>query len=331
MMKRNSQMEERHGLSLPVTIQAVDRVEITVLMDNYVDVLLGNTDVVTRPVFRKGDEISRTTVVAEHGLSMLVRVSRGDESHSILFDTGYTEIGVPHNLRELEIDLKSIEAIVLSHGHMDHTGALYPVLKALSRPMPLVVHPWAFHSPRLLKWPDGRVDRFPDTLIKEDLKKQGCEILESQDPVSLAGGMILVTGEIERKTPFEKGFPLAKIIRDGELVPDPIRDDQALVVHLKGRGLVVISGCAHSGIVNTVLYSRKITGIEPVYAILGGFHLSGPLFEPIIGDTIAALTEIGPKVLVPMHCTGWKAINHFSESFPDAFVLNSVGSKFVLS
>jgi len=324
-------MEEKGKRSFPETIQAIDRVEISVLMDNYVDVLLGNTDVVTRPVTRKGDEISRSTVVAEHGLSMLVRVSRGDEFHSILFDTGYTEIGVPHNLKELEIDLSGIEAIVLSHGHMDHTGALHPILKALSRPVPLVVHPWAFHSPRLLKWPDGRIDRFPDTLVKEDLKKQGCEILESQEPVSLAGGMILVTGEIERTTPFEKGFPLAKIIRDGELVPDPILDDQALVVHLKGKGLVVISGCAHSGIINTVLYSRKITSIEPVYAILGGFHLTGPLFEPIIGDTIVALMEIGPKVLVPMHCTGWKAINRFSESFPNAFVLNSVGSKFVLS
>jgi 7,8-dihydropterin-6-yl-methyl-4-(beta-D-ribofuranosyl)aminobenzene 5'-phosphate synthase len=92
--------------------------------------------------------------------------------------------------------------------------------------------------------------------------------------------------------------------QEGEVVPDPIRDDQSLVVRLKGKGLVVISGCAHSGIVNTVLYSRKITGCEPVHAILGGFHLTGPLFEPIIGDTIAAIREMDPKVLVPMHCTG---------------------------
>jgi 7,8-dihydropterin-6-yl-methyl-4-(beta-D-ribofuranosyl)aminobenzene 5'-phosphate synthase len=146
-----------------------------------------------------------------------------------------------------------------------------------------------------------------------------------------SGGMILVTGKIERTTPFEKGLPLAKIIQNGKMPQNSIRDDQTLVIHLKGKGLVIISGCAHSGIVNTVLYSRQITGIEPVYAILGGFHLTGPLFEPIIGDTIVALMEIGPKVLVLLHCTGWKAMNRFSESFPNAFVLNSVGSKFVLS
>jgi 7,8-dihydropterin-6-yl-methyl-4-(beta-D-ribofuranosyl)aminobenzene 5'-phosphate synthase len=320
-----------HELSLPVPIMAVDRVEITVLMDNYVDVLLGNTDVVTRPVIRKGEEISRDTVVAEHGLSMLVKTYRREESRSVLFDTGHTETGVPHNLNQLEADLREIEAIVLSHGHMDHTGALYPILKHLAKPMTLVAHPAAFHSPRLLKWPDGRVDRFPNTLVREDLRKQGVKILESPGPVLLAKDTIVVTGEIERKTAFEKGFPLARMVRDGDLVPDPISDDQSLVVYLQGKGLVVISGCAHSGIVNTVLYSRKITGIGPVYAILGGFHLTGPLFEPIIGDTISALKEIGPKVLVPMHCTGWKAIGLLSDAFPSAFVLNSVGSKFELS
>jgi len=322
---------QAHELSLPVPVKAADRVEITVLMDNYIDALLGNTDVVTRPVLRKGEEISRDTVVAEHGLSMLVTVYRGGESHKVLFDTGHTETGVPHNLKLLGIDLSDIEAIVLSHAHMDHTGALYPILKDIARSMTLVVHPGVFDFPRFLKWPDGRVDRFPNTLVREDLTKEGVKIFESRGPVSLAKGLIVVTGEIERKTIFEKGFPLAKMVRNGEMVPDPISDDQSLVVHLKGKGLVVISGCAHSGIVNTVLYSRKITGIEPVYAILGGFHLTGPRFEPIIGETIAALTEIGPKVLVPMHCTGWKAIRQFADAFPAAFVLNSAGSKFGLS
>ena len=321
-------MSESH---ISGAIQAVDRVDITVLMDNYIDALLGSTEVVKRPIFRNGDEIPTDTVIAEHGLSMFIKTFQGEESHSILFDTGYNKTSVLFNAKQLGIDISGIEAIVLSHAHMDHTGGLYPLLDELSWSIPLVVHPEVFHSPRFLKWPDGRMERFPNTLVREDLVNRGAKILESQAPVPLANGAILVTGEIERKTSFEKGFPIARMMHEGELVFDPIRDDQALAVNVKGKGLVVISGCAHSGIVNTVLYARKITGIESVYAIIGGFHLTGPFFEPIIEDTVAAVKEMDPKVLVPMHCTGWKAMNRFSEAFPDAFILNSVGSRFVLS
>lgn len=316
--------------TLPVALKAADRLEIITLMDNYVDLLLQDTDVVTRPDIRKDDEIPRDALVAEHGLSMLVTVWRSGTSHRILFDVGHTEIGIPHNVALLGVDLKDIEAVVISHGHMDHTGALYPVLKNFHRPIPLVVHPGAFYTPRYVRRPDGRLERFPNTLVREELKEQGVDIRESAEPTALADDMIVVTGEVERSTSFEKGFPQALMGRDGEMAPDPIIDDQSLVVHVKGKGLVVISGCAHAGIINTILYSRKITGIEEVHAVLGGFHLSGPVFEPIIGDTVAAMKEFDPKVLVPMHCTGWEAIERFSKAFPSAFILNSVGSKYVL-
>lgn len=319
------------GNRLPKPLKAVEQITVVALMDNYSDVLLESGDIVTRPPNAKNGLISEDTLVAEHGLSLLVTVVQGEERHSILFDAGHTEIGVPHNLNHLGLDLGDIEAIVLSHGHMDHTGALYPILKDLPRPVPLVVHPAAFQSPRYKMQPSGRLDRFPDTLKREELAAQRIEILESPEPVPLANGMILVTGEVDRTTAFEKGFPPAKMERNGELVQDPISDDQSLVVHLRGKGLVVISGCAHSGIVNTIHYARKITGIKTIHAILGGFHLGGRLFEPIIGETIAAIKEFDPKWLVPMHCTGWKATQKFSEAFPSAFVLNSVGSTYLLS
>ena len=154
---------------------------------------------------------------------------------------------------------------------------------------------------------------------------------QSRKPVSVAEGRILVTGEIERKTVFEKGLPNAYMEHSGELVKDPISDDQSLIMHLRGKGLVVISGCAHSGIINTLLYSKKISGVDRLYAVLGGFHLSGPQFEPIIEETIDSLKKMNPRIFVPMHCTGWKAVHRFEETFPDAFILNSVGSTITLS
>jgi 7,8-dihydropterin-6-yl-methyl-4-(beta-D-ribofuranosyl)aminobenzene 5'-phosphate synthase len=104
-------------------------------------------------------------------------------------------------------------------------------------------------------------------------------------------------------------------------------DDQAIAVNVKGKGLVVVSGCAHAGIINTVLYAEKITGIDKLYGVLGGFHLSGPIFEPIIEETINEFKEMEPKLMTPMHCTGWNAIKRFSEEFPSSFALNSVGTK----
>jgi len=312
-------------------LREVDRIKVLTLMDNYVDLLLESTELVTRPPEAKDGVISRDTLVGEHGLSLLVTVHEGAEKHAILFDTGHTGIGVLHNANHLDVDLGQIETIVMSHRHMDHTGSLWPILERLGRPIPLVIHPDAFLAARCLLLTDGKKLRFPDTLNRKDLEEAGVQIVESRKPVPVADGKILVTGEIERTTGFEKGLPNVYTEHDGKLVKDSIRDDQSLVMHLKGRGLVVISGCAHSGIVNTLLYSKKISGVDRLYAALGGFHLSGPQFEPIIEETIGALEEMNPKIFVPMHCTGWKAVHRFEEAFPDAFVLNSVGSTITLS
>jgi 7,8-dihydropterin-6-yl-methyl-4-(beta-D-ribofuranosyl)aminobenzene 5'-phosphate synthase len=314
-----------------VSLAQVDRVEILTLMDNYVDVLLQNSERVTRPPLSKGEEIPAGSLVAEHGLSQLVRVWCDGAAHCLLFDTGYSAFGVPHNMDLLGVDLAGIQAVVLSHGHMDHTGSLYPILERLGRPCPVVVHPEAFHAPRFFGLNDGRKLRFPVTFRREDLARLGGEVLESQHPLLLAGGTVLVSGEVERTTPFEKGLPNAILERNGKEEKDLIMDDQALVIHLKGKGLVIVSGCAHAGIVNTILHARKITGVNEVHAVIGGFHLSGPTFEPIIEETVGALKEMNLEMIVPMHCTGWKAIQRFAQAFPDAFVLNSVGTTFSLS
>ena len=138
-----------------------------------------------------------------------------------------------------------------------------------------------------------------------------------------------MTGEVERKTSFEKGMPGMEMFTDGAWVPDPIRDDQAIVIHVKDKGLVVVSGCAHAGIVNTVEYAKKITGTGHVHAVLGGFHLTGPAFAKVVPPTVDAVKTIDPEYVVPMHCTGWDAINRFMAAMPGKCILNTVGTTYV--
>ena len=317
--------------NISVALKAADRIEITTIIDNYVDVLLPSTEVITRPPLSIEGKVKSDTFLAEHGLSLLVTVYQGKDKHTILLDTGYTKIGVLHNMELLRINIEEIEAVVLSHGHMDHTGSLYGILDKIPHTIPLVLHPEAFQYPRYTRQPDGAKNLWPRTLVKDELEEKNVDIIESESPTLIVNDMVMVTGTVERTTEFEKGMPNALVEKDGEIVQDPIIDDQAVVLKLNNKGLVVISGCAHAGIVNTVLFSQKATGENNIHAILGGFHLSGPFFEKIHDNTIEELKTFKPDVIVPMNCTGWKAIQRFQKEFSDSFVLNSVGSKMVLS
>lgn len=312
-------------------LKEVDRIEVLTLIDNYVDVLLGKSDMVTRPIHTKEGEIAKDTLLAEHGLSLLITVQKGTASSTILFDTGYSSVGVIHNMEYLGIRPEGIRTIVLSHGHMDHTGSLYPLLDRIPKPITLIVHPDAFLFPRYIQEQDGEKRQFPKILNRDDLKRKGVDILESKTPRIIADNMALVSGEVERITSFEKGLPNVYIERGGKPMPDSILDDQAIILNIKDRGLVVISGCSHAGIINTVLYGRKLTGVNTIYAVMGGFHLSsGPNPEQIIEETLLEMRALQPKVIVPMHCTGWEAVHRFAKAFPSAFILNSVGTTITL-
>lgn len=312
------------------SLKTVDRVEVITLMDNYADALLQSTDMVTRAPHTDGDFISGDTLVAEHGLCLLVSIYQNGEKQSILFDAGYSKIGVLHNMALMDIDPAGIDTIVMSHRHMDHTAGIYALLDRISDPVTMVLHPEAFLPERYIQQKDGTIVQFPQILSRERLKDYDVNIRESENPLLIAGDSIVVTGEIERTTTFEKGMPNALVKKNGKMEKDPVLDDQALILNIKDKGLVVISGCSHSGIINTVTYAKKLTGVERIYGVIGGFHLSGPLYDPIVDDTVFALKEMSPSVIVPMHCTGWTAINRFAEAFPETFILNSVGSTFTL-
>ena len=311
-------------------LKPLDRIEITTIIDNYSDSLLKDTEIVTRGPHIIGDRISDDTLVAEHGLCLQITGYLDGEKQSVLFDAGYSKIGVLHNLEYLGIDLNTIHTIVVSHRHMDHTAGLYALLDRVSGPVSLVVHPEAFRADRYMRQDDGKLVRFPRILARDKLADYNVNILESKNPVLIGDDTIGVTGEVERTTSFEKGMPNAFVETNGNLEKDPVLDDQALILHLKNKGLVVISGCSHAGIINTVRHAMKLTGVQRLHAVLGGFHLGGPAYEPIVGDTIAALRKMSPEVIVPMHCTGWSSIHQFAEAFPSGFLLNSVGSKYTL-
>lgn len=310
-------------------LKEADGVEVVILVDNFSDVLLPGSGAVVRPPLARGGVIPKNTPQAEHGLCLLVKVRMGDRVSAVLLDAGYTDIAVPHNLDFLGISLEKLDAVILSHGHMDHVGALKEIFRRTGRQTRLIVHPDAFLD-RALQFP--AMDRifFPPFPDKATLTAWGAEIVENKDPLLLCEGSMLITGEVPRVTGFEKGMPGAMIFRDGGFVPDTFRDDQSIVVNVKNKGLVVISGCAHAGIINSVLYGRELTGRTDVCAVIGGFHLSGAIMEPAIEPTVKELKKMSLQVISPMHCTGFKAIARIAGEMPDAFVLSSVGTRILL-
>jgi 7,8-dihydropterin-6-yl-methyl-4-(beta-D-ribofuranosyl)aminobenzene 5'-phosphate synthase len=300
-------------------------VSVTTLVDNYVDILLANIDHVTRASRMKGD-VRRKPLLAEHGFSLFIEVDDGNETHVIVMDFGISDIAMPNNLGALEINVAEAEAFFISHGHYDHIGSVKPVLGALSKPIEVFVHQDAFLQDRIHKFPDGREIPLP-TLKRESIEQTGCPIVEVTCPRIFASGYAVILSEIPRVTDFEKGVPTAHYKKDGKIYKDDIVDDQAIVINVHSKGLVVITGCGHSGIINTLLFAQQVTGISKIYAVLGGFHLAGPYFEPVIPITVSEMHQFSPEILVPCHCTGWLAKQQFQSAFPNEFILNSVGSR----
>ncbi len=308
-----------------IGVEGADSVEILSLQDNYIEITASdNSDVVTRAKAVKDGEI-KNSVLAEHGFSAVVRISSGGKRRTLLFDFGFSREGAAHNADILGVDLKTVEVMVLSHGHSDHLGGLESLVERIGRKgIPLVLHPEAFKSSRYLRF--GKTRHYFPAVTRQMFEKLGIRLIETRMPYPLLGGSALFLGEVRRSTAFEKGMPMAHFDDRGNEKWDPIEEDSALVMHLKGKGLVILSGCAHSGIINTVNFAREVTGIERVHAVMGGFHLAGPVFEPIIGETADALKKIGPDYVIPCHCTGRKAIMAIEKKLPDQFLLNMAGT-----
>ena len=315
----------------PVTLEAVDRLEITVLVDNSIDVFLPGTEEVQRaPLPAELPWGERQALIAEHGYAALVRVQAGERSATLLFDAGISTHGLTHNMDVLEVRPLDVHSIILSHGHADHTQGLVGLLKRVGqRRMPILLHPDAFLNRKVI-FPDKSELHTPAP-NRRLLEQENVEFIEERGPSYLVEGMVLVTGQIHRTTDFEKGFPIHYSEINGTWQSDPlIHDDQALVVNVRDKGLVVLTGCGHAGAINSIRYAQKLSGTDTVYALLGGLHLTGAIFEPIIPRTVQELKSIGPRLIMPGHCTGWKATHEFAREFPNEFIQPSVGTRLII-
>jgi len=323
----------------PVTLPEVDQVAVTTMVDNTFDALLASADGVSRTSmgaggvsagqFAGGETIAGLR--AEHGFSALVTVRSGNSSSTLLFDTGASPDALAVNAGRLGVDVGALQGVVLSHGHFDHAGGFDGLARLRGRSgLPLTVHP-AIWTRRRLELPGGRALEMP-TLSRGALEREGFEVIERRQPSLLAGG-ILITGEVDRVTEFERGMPPGHQAWDGHgWQHDPaVIDDQALVINVRGRGLVIITGCGHAGVVNIIRHAMRLTGVSRLLAVIGGFHLSGPAFEPIIEPTVTALADLAPELIAPGHCTGWRAQHALAATLPAVWVQSSVGTTYTLS
>jgi 7,8-dihydropterin-6-yl-methyl-4-(beta-D-ribofuranosyl)aminobenzene 5'-phosphate synthase len=309
-----------------VNLLPVDAAEVTILIDNYSDALLPSTTTASRPPLA-WDWIERDALRAEHGYAALLTVERDGHRESILYDAGLGRDTILHNMDVLEIRPGELRTIVLSHGHADHHGGLEGVIRRIGRRgLPLLLHPDVWKD-RKVVMPTGTEFHLPPP-SHNDLDREGVSIIEERGPSLLLDGTVLVTGQVERTTDFEKGFPLQWARSDSGWEPDVwVWDDQALVCRIREKGLLVLSSCSHFGLINVLRHARAMTGIETIHAFVGGMHLTGAFMEPLIPRTLEELTAIGPTIIVPGHCTGWKATHETARRLQDAYIQSSVGTR----
>lgn len=324
-----------HDLEPPVSfdLEPVDEVVLTTLVDNAV--LMPDQGRARRPAATAGPRRAVRTMaegwgpdalVAQHGYSLLVTVTKGATTHSVLFDTGITPDGVVENMRRLGVDPSSIEAIVCSHGHYDHTGGLDGLARSLGpRHLPVLLHPHFWRRRRIVV--PGAEPRELPTTSRRALVDAGFEVVEDPHPSFVLDGSVLVTGEVARTTGYEPGFPGQQAWTGSAWEPDrSVLDDQALVVDVRDKGLLVVTGCGHAGVVNVCRWARRLTGERPVHAVVGGFHLNGAAFEPLIPMVLDDLAALGPAWVMPGHCTGWRAQQALATRFGQGYVASSVGA-----
>lgn len=256
-------------------------------------------------------------LIGEHGFAALVEI----DDETILFDTGPGR-GLISNAVALGIDLSRVRTVVLSHAHFDHSGGLLELL-ARTGPKRVLTGPGIFEA-KYARRPDGREVFVGIPHRRELLESLGADFSAVEGPEELAPGA-WATGPVPRRTDFESTEPMLFVRKEDGLAPDSVPEDQSLVVRTD-RGGVVIAGCVHAGLINTLTYARNIADMD-IHAVIGGTHLIFATDERIT-RTVETLKEMGVQMLSPAHCTGFRAMGTLHRSMGDKLIPCSVGSVF---
>ncbi|MEA2807665.1 MAG: 7,8-dihydropterin-6-yl-methyl-4-(beta-D-ribofuranosyl)aminobenzene 5-phosphate synthase [Rhodospirillaceae bacterium] len=310
---------------------AVDSVDIQILVDNVTDSLSSVPSFVETEFAGLGRRRGAAWVLgggclccAAHGLSCLLTIRGGDTVHTVLFDTGPEDRTFEQNASRLGIDLGPVEAVVLSHGHWDHAGAMLRALQLVrdrngGRDVPCYTHPDMFRS-RASKLPDSSFRPMEDVPSVAALQANGGRVISAREMQTIAGDTVFVSGEIPRNSGFEVGLPgQHRRTEDGTgWEPDELlMDERFIAVNVRGKGLVVLTACSHAGVINVLTQARACFPGVKLHAVLGGLHLSG-INERVIPQTIKALHGFDLDVIAAGHCTGWRAMAALANAFGDS-------------
>lgn len=330
-----------------VDVPTIDSLSVRVILDSSHDIFLAPNkvkDVAIERAPRFAD--FRRILHNQWGLSLLLESTRGAESRTVLLDFGYTAEALLNNIEMLGIDVKKVDALVVSHGHYDHFGGLMGFLTKHRGALPadLTLYAGGEHNfcPRHQR--AGAPDKFSEwgAIDRRELARHNVKLMLAEKPM-LLGGHAFTTGPVKTAS-FERVLPntmveyamrdglgcdLAKLgatDKAGKILPDEHDHEHSTCFNIRGKGLVVSSSCGHRGLINAIRQAQEVSGVQKVHAVLGGFHL-GPAPADYASQTVAELKKIDPDVVVPMHCSGLPFIKAVQEQMPDKLLLSTTGSK----
>jgi 7,8-dihydropterin-6-yl-methyl-4-(beta-D-ribofuranosyl)aminobenzene 5'-phosphate synthase len=335
----------------PIEVPTIDKLSIRVLIDQQHDQFLRGSTV--NGVVHEGpgpgrSADARNVLHNQWGLSLFLESERDQEQRTILLDFGYTSAALINNMGLMKADPSKIQALIVSHGHVDHYGGLIGFLEKYRSVLPADLKLYAGGEDnfchRLRGTTVGQLGE-NGTLVRGEIDAHKVATVLCETPTVIAGHAF-TTGKIKRNS-IERVLPNGFVDYtkesagcdyghytaaelQGKPVPDEHVHEHATCFNIRGKGLVVISSCGHVGIVNSVRQAQEVSGVQKVHAIVGGFHL-GPAPADYLKQVLAEIKNLEPDVLIPMHCSGLNFVLEARAQMPDHVISTSTGSRLIFS